>query len=96
MSDEITPNTTDVTSPSSQTSVDTPELIKRAEAAAERLEKANKIQEELLKRNEDLLARQILGGKSEAGILIKEKTEDEKQNEKIKKMFEGTGLDPLK
>lgn len=44
-----------------------PDMIERANQAAERLEAANKIQAELLKKMEALESRNILGGKSAAG-----------------------------
>lgn len=42
-------------------------LIDRAEAAAKRMEEANQKAEELLKRNEELAARYVMSGRSEAG-----------------------------
>lgn len=51
-------------------------LIAKANEAAERLELANKKQEELLNRQEKLLAERILSGKSTGGdLLIQEKKE---------------------
>jgi len=44
------------------------QIIMDAHTAAERLENANKKQEELIKRQEELHARRVLGGTSEAGI----------------------------
>jgi len=46
---------------------ETADVIKRADAAAERLEQANKKQEELLQRQEALHAKQILSGRADAG-----------------------------
>jgi hypothetical protein len=45
-----------------------PSIVDKAYAAAERLEKANKQQEELLKRMEAIESRKILGGQSAAGV----------------------------
>ena len=45
----------------------TGDLVANANAAAERLEKANEKQGELLKQQEELMARQTLHGKAEAG-----------------------------
>lgn len=39
-----------------------PEIIKRTNALAERIEKANEKHEELVRREEDILARKALGG----------------------------------
>lgn len=41
------------------------DMVSKAEAAARRLEEANKKQEELLAKNEALMTRSILGGRSE-------------------------------
>lgn len=43
-------------------------LIDKANAAAERMEKANEKREALLKRKEEIEAKRVLGGKSTAGI----------------------------
>ena len=57
-------------------------LIEKAIAAAERLEVANKRSEELLKQNQEVLTRSILGGNSSAGSAIQpQKTEAEKIQE---------------
>ncbi len=54
-------------------------LIENASAAAERLEKANAKQEELLNRQEEIMAKQTLAGRAEGGISEKpkEKLSDE-------------------
>ena len=46
--------------------VETTSMIDKANEAAERLEKANKEQAELIARQEEIVARQTLGGSSEA------------------------------
>jgi hypothetical protein len=51
----------------------------QAEALAARLEAANKKQEELVKRQEDLMARAMLSGKSLAGEAPKPKEETPKE-----------------
>lgn len=48
-------------------------MIDRAIEAAERLEAANRKQEELLMRQEELMAKQALGGYSEAGVHVEVK-----------------------
>ena len=47
---------------------ETTPLIRKAEETAERLEKANETQEKLLAKQEELMAKQTLGGTAEAGI----------------------------
>lgn len=54
-------------------------LIDDANAAAERLEEANKKQEMLLKKQEAILARQALGGQTEAGQSPEKKEETDKE-----------------
>ena len=55
--------------------------VDQAHAAAERMEKANEKREELLGREEEIVARRLLAGQSVAGEPIKEKTQDEKDQE---------------
>lgn len=43
------------------------DMIAQANLAAERLERANKVHEEIIKRMEVMESRKILGGKTEAG-----------------------------
>jgi len=57
------------------------ELVDRANEAAERLERANKRKEELLEKEEKLVATRMLGGKSEAG------QQEEKEPEKTPQEF---------
>lgn len=73
---------------------ETTPVIDAASLAAQRLEEANKKQEELLDRQEKLMAKQILGGQAEAGVKSgekKEKTPEEVANE----LLEGSGENPL-
>ena len=71
------------------------DLIDNAQSAAERLEKANKVHEELLNRQERLEAEKRLGGSTEAGERIKEQTEEEKEIAAAKKQLEGTGYEDM-
>lgn len=68
--------------------VKTVDLIAQAQAAAERLEKANMKHEELLKNMTLLESRKILGGKSQAGEPEPEKKE-ETPSEYAKRMLRG-------
>ncbi len=62
------------------------DLITRANLAAERLEAANKKNEELLKKMEDIEAKRILSGKSEAGYNVPQLTQEEKDRIEMKKI----------
>ena len=73
-----------------------PSLISEADKAAERLEKANAELKSQLDRQEQLMVKERLGGRSFAGEIPKVETDDEKMNKKINAMFKGTGLNPLK
>ena len=64
------------------------DLIEKANLAAERLEAANKKQEELLDRQQNIMAKQILAGKAEAGIQP-EKPKEESPEEYTRKFDEG-------
>lgn len=68
-------------------------LIEQAKKAAERLEAANKKMEELVKRQEDLEARRILGGSSNAGGNKPEPTKEEKFKAGMKEYFKGTAIE---
>ncbi len=64
----------------------TPKVIVDANAAAKRLEKANEERAKLLGREEELVARKHLGGRSEAGQVVEKKEETPKEyNERIEK-----------
>lgn len=63
----------------------------------ERIEKANKELRELLKVQQDILDKQRLGGRSYGGgIEVIPKSKEQLLDEEIDRMFQGTGLDPLK
>ena len=67
-------------------------LIDEAKAAAERIEAANKRAEELLKQQEELRARDLLGGKSSAGTPPPKPVDKEQLiKERVNKLLEGTG-----
>lgn len=69
-------------------------LIEQAEKAAQRLEHANKVMEELVKRQESIEARRLLGGQSEAGkTQEKELSKEEKDKMDMKNYFKGTALE---
>lgn len=70
-------------------------LIDAANKAAARLEEANKINLELLRRAEALDARRILGGYSEAGNKAPEVSEEEKIKIDMKNYFKGTALEKV-
>ena|SRR3990167_377382 len=70
---------------------DVTDMIKKANEAAERLEKANKQQEENLDRRERIYAQEKLGGRADAGG--REQTQDEKDTEGARKLLEGTGFE---
>lgn len=50
-------------------------LVDKADAVAKRIEEANKVAAELLRRQEEIAARNILGGRSEAGKAEEKKKE---------------------
>jgi len=50
-------------------------LIDQANSASERLEKANERKAELLRQEEELMAKRALGGNSEAGQSVEKKEE---------------------
>lgn len=59
-----------------QTEEPTKNMVERAEAVAKRMEEANLKTEELLQRQEATRAKDILGGKSDAGQQPPEKKEE--------------------
>ena len=71
------------------------DLIQIATAAAERIEAANKVAEELIKKAEALEARKILSGSSEAGVSVPQMTEEEKNKISMKEYFKGTALEKI-
>jgi hypothetical protein len=69
------------------------DLITKANLAAERLEAANKRMEELVRINEELEAKRILSGKSEAGSSMPQMTQEEKDRAEMKLYFKGTAIE---
>ena len=68
--------------------------IDKANEAAERLERANKVKEKLIEREEKLAVQSALGGKSEAGAKPVKESKEEVYNKEAKERYAGTGLDP--
>lgn len=68
-------------------------LIEQAEKAAQRLEHANKVMEELVKRQESIEARRLLGGESDAGQKEPEVSKEEKDKMDMKNYFKGTAIE---
>lgn len=68
-------------------------LIEQAQMAAQRLEHANKVMEELVKRQEAIEARRLLGGQAEAGNKEPELSKEEKDKMDMKLYFKGTALE---
>jgi hypothetical protein len=68
-------------------------LVDEANAAAERLEKANERKAELLRQEEELAARKRLGGVTEAGIETKPQMseEEKKSRARIRAVGEASG-----
>ena len=66
-------------------------LIADANAAAERLEKANKVHAQLLQRQEAMQVEQTLGGTANAGQPSISK--EDKEIQEAKKLLAGTGLE---
>ncbi len=63
-------------------------LVDKANVAAERLEKANEKTEALVNRLEEVTAKRMLAGKTEAGQEAKEKTQEETDQEEAKRRVE--------
>ena len=68
-------------------------LIEQAEKAAQRLEHANKVMEELVKRQESIEARRLLGGKSEAGHEEPVVSKEDKTKMDMNNYFKGTAIE---
>lgn len=66
-------------------------LIDNAVAAAERLEKANAELKLLLQKQEELAAKQLLGGRSEAGVRPQQDPVVE-EKKMLNELFKGTGI----
>lgn len=67
-------------------------MIEQATKAAERLEHANKMMEELVKRQEQIEARRLLGGTSEAGSKVPELSKEDKDKMDMKLYFKNTAI----
>ena len=72
-----------------------PDLIQKANEAAERIEKANLKLEENLNRQERIAAEMALGGESDAGTGVKPLTDDEKEDAEARKLLKGTGFEDI-
>lgn len=68
-------------------------MIEEAKKIAERIEEANKIQAEQIKKLEAIEARNILGGKTSISPPTIELSEEEKVKEKNKSIFKNTVLE---
>ncbi len=68
-------------------------LIEAARTAAKELTQANAELKQLLNRQESLKVEQTLGGKTDAGMVPKQESEDEKVSRETKKFLEGTGFE---
>ena len=68
--------------------------LEEARQLVKALERVNNESRKWIERAEKLRANDILGGESEAGMAPKVKTKEQEAEEEVKKMFEGTGLDP--
>lgn len=69
-------------------------LVEQANKAAARLEQANKVSEELVKRMEAIESRRVLGGLSEAGQAPPPvMTEEEKFKVEMKNFFKGSAIE---
>ena len=66
--------------------------IATAKEIVERQEAANRKTEELLQRQEDLLAEQIVSGNADAGQEAKQETEEEKTEKEAKGILREVGL----
>jgi len=67
-------------------------LIEKAEAIAKRIEDANKRAEDLLKKQAEAAAKQILGGRSFAGNTEPVVDKDKEDKDYINKILASTGL----
>ncbi len=68
-------------------------LIDDARKEADRIEAANKKTEELQAKQEEIIAKQALGGRSDAGSV--EQSEKEKRKKEDKERWEDVGMDPF-
>ena len=68
-------------------------LIEKANAAAKRIEDANKKHEDMLIKQEQMKVEEALGGETNAGS--KEKTKEEEEIEGAKELLKGTGFEDM-
>jgi hypothetical protein len=68
------------------------QLILQANEAAVRIEQANARTEQLLRKQEELIAIQQLGGKAEAGTSLPQLSEDDEAKQALNKILKTTGL----
>ena len=68
-------------------------MIDKANAAADRIEKANKTLSTSIAKMERMKTEEMLGGETETGH--KKETDEEKEDEKARKMLKGTGYEDL-
>ena len=68
-------------------------MIDKANAAAERIEKANKTLSTSIAKMERMKTEEMLGGETETGH--KKETDEEKEDEKARKMLKGTGYEDI-
>lgn len=74
---------------------DTPNLLQQAEAIAARMEAANKETKELLERQEAIKAKELLAGRSEAGQVVPQLTDEDKKKQGMKEFFKGTTIEKM-
>lgn len=69
-------------------------IVSQAEAAASRLEAANKAMEELVRKQEALQAKAVLGGRSGA-VTVQEPvlSEEQKLKNEMREVFKGTAVE---
>ena len=72
---------------------ETTPLLEKAREEREKMEAANAKREELLDREEKMMARKMLGGASEAGMNEKKIPIEEKRKMDAKTFFHGTQLE---
>lgn len=64
-------------------------IVERAEQAAERMEKAQEEYAKLVARNEEITAKQRLGGKSDAGVQPEKSDDELSDKEYMEKVLSG-------
>lgn len=69
-------------------------IVERAEAAAKRLEEANKKQEELILAQEQIRARELLGGRALAGSSQPVVDKEKERRETVKNFWKDSAIGP--